>query len=189
MTDLQLTIKNLRDNVTRYDKPERYYRGDHDLSFATEKFENAFGSLFREFALNLCPAIVDAVRDKLKVTGFSVGTRTLLSASSPYGDETPISDLQAAIDSIWSSCRLDLAAEEIHLEALKTGDAYAIVWPGENGGVTIYPQRAAACTVIYDEEVPGLMRFAPKYWRTSDCRVHLNLLYRDRIEKYVSRAK
>src|SRR6478672_103157 len=72
MTDLELAIQNLRANAQRYDKPERYYRGDHDLSFATEKFENAFGSLFRQFALNLCPAIIDAVRDKLKIEGFSV---------------------------------------------------------------------------------------------------------------------
>jgi hypothetical protein len=72
LTDLEQAIKNLRASALRYDKPERYYRGDHDLAFATAKFENAFGSLFREFALNLCPAICDAVRDKLKVTGFSI---------------------------------------------------------------------------------------------------------------------
>ena len=53
MTDLELAIFNLRAAAARYDKPDRYYRGDHDLAFATEKFEDAFGDLFREFALNL----------------------------------------------------------------------------------------------------------------------------------------
>jgi hypothetical protein len=214
MTDLELAIQNLRANAARYDKPERYYRGDHDLSFATEKFENAFGSLFREFALNLCPAIVDAVRDKLKITGFSIGPQASLPASVvPDADNTiansnstfdprptktvspspPLpasaSALHAALDSIWFANRLDLTAEEIHLEALKLGDAYAIVWPDSSGGVTIYPQRARSCTVIYDDEIPGQMRFAAKYWRDRDCLVRLNLLYPDRIEKYISRNK
>src|SRR5688572_8691543 len=69
--DIEQAITNLRLSTTRYAKPERYYNGDHDLAFATEKFQNTFGTLFREFALNLCPVICDAVRDKLRVTGFS----------------------------------------------------------------------------------------------------------------------
>jgi len=65
-------IEQFRASAARYAKTERYYRGDHDLAFATEKFASTFGALFREFAMNLCPAICDAVRDKLRVTGFSV---------------------------------------------------------------------------------------------------------------------
>ena len=71
---IEQAITNLRTNSARYAKTERYYNGDHDLAFATEKFQNTFGTLFREFALNLCPVICDAVRDKLRVTGFSVGS-------------------------------------------------------------------------------------------------------------------
>lgn len=70
--DIEQVIDIFRRRSSHYAKNERYYRGDHDLAFATEKFANAFGSLFREFALNLCPAICDAVRDKLRITGFSV---------------------------------------------------------------------------------------------------------------------
>src|SRR5438477_722440 len=71
-TDLQQALDNFRLQATRYAKYQRYYDGKHDLAFATEKFQNTFGSLFREFALNLCPVICDAVRDKLRVTGFSI---------------------------------------------------------------------------------------------------------------------
>jgi hypothetical protein len=46
--------------------------------------ENAFGSLFREFALNLCPAVVDAVREKLKITSFSAGPPAVLPASAAH---------------------------------------------------------------------------------------------------------
>ena len=56
---IEQALSNLRRNQTRYEKAERYYDGDHDLAFATEKFQNTFGTLFREFALNLCPVICD----------------------------------------------------------------------------------------------------------------------------------
>ena len=54
---IEQAIDNFRNNARRYDKTERYYRGDHNLAFASEKFQNTFGTLFREFALNLCPVI------------------------------------------------------------------------------------------------------------------------------------
>ena len=50
---IEQAITNLRANSARYAKAERYYNGDHDLKFAAEKFQNTFGTLFREFALNL----------------------------------------------------------------------------------------------------------------------------------------
>ncbi|MBV9242065.1 MAG: hypothetical protein JO314_08650, partial [Acidobacteria bacterium] len=43
--DLQTALDNFRCNATRYAKYDRYYNGDHDLAFATEKFQNTFGSL------------------------------------------------------------------------------------------------------------------------------------------------
>ena len=72
----------------RYGKAERYYDGEHDLAFATEKFQNTFGTLFREFALNLCPVICDAVRDKMRIVGFSVEDGAAVS-SSPHVSKGP----------------------------------------------------------------------------------------------------
>ncbi len=43
--DIELAIDNFRKLSGKYSRAEQYYRGDHDLSFATEKFQNAFGSL------------------------------------------------------------------------------------------------------------------------------------------------
>src|SRR5436190_22607262 len=82
-----------------------------------------------------------------------------------------------------------LTAEELHLEALKLGDSYAIVWPDIDGQACIYPQRASQCTIAYDEQIPGRMKWAAKYWRTSDDCIRFELLYPDRIEYYISRSK
>lgn len=171
-------IGDLRLRADRYRRAERYYEGRHDLAFATDKFISTFGTLFREFALNLCPAICDAVRDKLRITGFSTD-----STAEATGD---LSATAAHIRRIWNANGMRHRAGEVHKEALKCGDGYAIVWPDERGRATIYPNRAANCTVVYDDERPGRVLRAAKYWRTAEKRIRLNLFYPDRIEKYMT---
>ncbi len=171
-TDIDKIIKQLRKKQEEYKKSCSYYDGDHDLAFASEKFKNAFGELFREFALNLCPAVVDALRDKLKITKFTVE-----EGSEKIADEAW---------KIWQQNRMGRRAGEIHKEAIKTGDAYAIAWVDGQNRVTIYPQKGASCTVVYDEETPGKIVLAGKYWTALDKKIRLNLYYPDRTEKYIS---
>lgn len=171
-TNIEKVIENLRLNIRRYDRLERYYIGEHELSFATEKFVNAFGSQFREFAMNLCPAVCDAVKDKLKITGFAV--------------EAGKSDAGSHASRIWHENRMDLRSGEVHKEALKNGDAYAIVWPDAKGRAKIYPNNAANIAVEYDEEIPCRIVSAAKFWRTADKHTRINLYFPDRIEKYIT---
>src|SRR5438445_5003940 len=103
--DIEQALTNFRVSAGRYAKAERYYNGDHDLAFATEKFQNTFGTLFREFALNLCPVICDAVRDKLRVTGFSVDDAGAVSSGqsgvSDRNSENSVDFVNSATRSIW----------------------------------------------------------------------------------------
>jgi hypothetical protein len=179
MKDLEQAIEKLRMQAGRYRRARRYYAGLHDLSFATEKFANTFGEMFREFALNLCPAVVDATRDKLKITGFGV-------AEIRNGS---VDTLQAEIQRIWTANKMAIRAGEVHKEALRCGDAYVIVWPGSNGEVQIFPNSADTMTVHYDEETPGRIVWAAKHWRAADGRTRLNLYFPDRIVKYISKDK
>ncbi len=179
--DLEISIELLRENSIRYQRSERYYRGDHDLAFATDKFANAFGAQFREFALNLCPAICDAVRDKLKIEGFSVET---ISKESQLN----AAEIEDTATAIWQRNRMAVRAGELHKEALKNGDAYAIVWPDADGHAVIYPNKAANCAVRYDEESPGKILSASKYWQTADKYTRLNIYYTDRIERFITKS-
>ena len=172
MKDIEEAVEAFRVNAARYARAERYYNGEHDLKFATEKFENTFGELFREFALNLCPVVCDAVKDKLRVKGFS-------TESGETGQD-------AAARAVWRRNRMGVRAGEVHKESLKCGDAYMIVWPDEAGKAVIYPNRAASLAVKYDGEAPGRVLRAAKYWR-DDKHIRLNVFYPDRIERYVSR--
>lgn len=171
--DLNCAIKQLRENWRRYERYIRYYDGEHNLVFATEKFKNAFGELFHEFAMNMCTAVCDAVKEKLIVTEFR----------TEKGGEN---SAQAAWD-LWQANRMEIRSGEVHREAVRCGDAYAIVWPDETGRVTIYPQRAMNCTVRYDDEKPGKIVWSAKYWKTADNRLRMNMYYPDRIERYQSK--
>src|SRR5688572_24702688 len=197
---LEQAIEQLRLTAGRYRRAKRYYAGLHDLSFATEKFANTFGEMFREFALNLCPAVVDATRDKLKIRGFGLQSYALTResdsgggsrsgrAGSNSGGFTP-EGVTLTVDRIWNSNKMAIRAGEVHKEALRCGDAYLIVWPGADGTVQIVPNPADTMAVHYDEEVPGRIVWAAKHWRTVDKRTRLNLYFADRIEKYVSKDR
>src|SRR5688500_4182343 len=74
-----------------------YYEGDHRLAFASEKFRVAFGTLFKEFADNWCPLVVDAVVERLQVVGFR------------FDPEDPSGDMEAW--RIWQTNGLDADSE------------------------------------------------------------------------------
>lgn len=84
---------------------------------------------------------------------------------------------------------MHLRSGQLHKEALINGDAYIIVWPDASGRAAMYPNRAASCVVFYDEEVPGKIVRAAKYWLTHDNRTRLNIFYPDRIERYISQKQ
>ncbi len=188
---IEQALEQFRTNTQRYSKSERYYRGEHNLSFASEKFQNTFGSLFREFAMNLCPAICDAVKDKLKITGFGVEDDGVQSDAFTRDKNRTAKavTLNDEVMRIWQNNRMATRSGEVHKEALKNGDAYAIVWPNADGEVMIYPNKAANIAVAYDEESPGKILWAAKYWRPADKHTRLNLFYSDRIEKYITAKK
>ena len=101
-TDIVRATERFREKAVDYDKAERYYKGDHDLAYATVKFQNAFGSLFKTFAMNLCPAICDAVRDKLVITEFGVEKGGKVDAAKEAWK-------------IWTANRMPLRAGEVQV--------------------------------------------------------------------------
>lgn len=94
-------------------KATRYYDGDHDLAFASEKFLEAFGGLFRAFADNWCPLVIGAVEERLGVVGFRVN---------------PNGDADDAAHEIWQRNEMDLQSQIGHTEGLVQGAHYATAW-------------------------------------------------------------
>ena len=177
--DLNRAISEIKKRQAAYKKYRDYYNGEQALQYATEKFSNAFGDLFRAFADNLCPNVVDTLVDRLKVTGFGFPKTTKV----PEPDQEI---LLTEADRIWTMNRMDRRSGEIHNEAALTGDAYVIAWPNAKGDPIIYPNKADRMTISYSEDEPGGVEWAAKMWALPDRRNRVNLYYPDRIEKYVS---
>lgn len=192
MSDVQAALDDFAAHQPQYTKYHAYYNGEHPLMFATDKFRNAFGPLFQAFADNLCRTVVDAVADRLQITGFVPQADPTAPPPPParvpgMRAAPPPDPAAVAAWGLWQTNRMQRRAGEAHLEALTTGDSYVIVWPDAAGAPTIYPQRAAAMALAYDEETPGVVVWAAKTWITGTGTIRLTLYYPDRLEKYETR--
>jgi hypothetical protein len=176
--DLQEIIRRgLRDSGSRQAKCSklgRYYVGDHDLAFATQKFRNFLGNLFHTCSDNLVPAVMNGFADNLGIENFMV----------EEGD-TKVSD---AARRIRQANFMEQGAGDVHREFVLSGDTYVIVSVDSKGGPTIYPNRSSEFTVIYDNEMPGQINAAMKVWAAAARRTRPNVFLPDRIEKYEAAA-
>lgn len=160
----------------RYILHRNYYDGLHRLLFADQRFKTTFGDLFEAFADNLCPAVVDAVVDRLVLQGFD-GTDgeavlELFPAQSPSGQAR----------------RFRRLVSEVHLDAVRLGDEFVMVWPDVAGQPVFWPQLSETIAIEYDTLVPGKIKRAAKVWLpTGTKRWRVNLYYPDRIERFISR--
>src|SRR5690606_2130638 len=149
-------------------------RGDHPMAFATQKFRSAFGSTLESFAYNRMPMIVDALADRMQITGFG---------------STP-NDLAEEWIEIWDANNMDVRSGQIEREKFTTGDAYLIVeQEPRTGDVLLWPQPANLVRVHRADDRPGHIDYATKRWIDEDGFERLTLYYEDRIEKYRSRQR
>lgn len=172
--DIKWAVKEVKRRAKSIRLYQQYYDGEHRRAFGTEKWESAFGQVFREFRDNLCPAVVDSKSDRLVVSGFT---------TNPDSANDKVRD-------IWQVNRMDRRSGEVHTSALRDGDAFVIVWPGKDGQPVFYPQRAERMCARWSEDQPGLLELAAKIWPVEQyeerSKWRLNLYYPDRIERYIT---
>lgn len=198
-----LHMWSLDRRLMAYRKFFNYYMGDHDLAFATEKFRNTFGNIFKEFAENVCAPVVDALSDRLVVRGFKsseaemqieevpsnvptqpeVGPgpgRKKVTQVDPQGDR--------ALD-IWHANNMDERSTEVHTEALMMGDGYVIVWPNDDMEPEIWPQYANECIVQYDpNNHKRIIRGAKVWWDYLEGKWFLNIYTENAINKWMQKG-
>lgn len=61
-------VQKRREKATRY---RDYYQGEQDLMIALNRVQTIFANRFKDFRFNLCSVVVDALADRLQVSGFS----------------------------------------------------------------------------------------------------------------------
>lgn len=91
---------------------DAYYEGDHPLVYASEQFRLAFGDLYDAFADNWMRLVVDAVRERLTPTGFSLGEGKVADVAWRW----------------WQQSQMDAKFQVGLTEGLKAGEFSVSVW-------------------------------------------------------------
>lgn len=169
--DIRLALDYILTKKDGYNRAETYYEGTQPEVFLNQRWFKLFQKNQSDFRFNFSKTVVDAVLNRLEIDQ--------VETSSPQADEYMANLLEQA------DIKLDI--NEIHRNTLIYGDSYAIVWPDENGKLAIDYNSPLTTVVVYDQENPRKKLFAAKMWQYADYdtkRIHLNLYYPDRIEKY-----
>jgi Phage portal protein, SPP1 Gp6-like len=150
-----------------------YYEGEQRLAYSSDRWRRAFGGLFRDFADNWCSLVVDAVEERLNVTGFRFGNDS--------GD--------ADAWHIWQHNNLDADSQIAHTDSLVYGESYALVWADANGRAKIDVESPEQTIVTY---APGSRRQRSaglKRWQHDEDHVYATLYMPDALWKFVARSK
>lgn len=159
-----------------------FYAGRHDVELTARQQEilNLTTAQIESLG-NYCELAVDALAERLDVERFD--------AASP-----------ATVDTVtrwWHDEDMSATQDDVHLSALRDGDAYLLVeYDSETQRPRFYHELADDGTngsrVVYTEE-RHIPRFAYKRWRIESGedagRLRLNLYYSDRFEPYITSAR
>lgn len=149
-----------------------YYEGEQRLIYSTEKWRRAFGGLFNKFSDNWCALVVDAVEERLDVTGFR------------FGDDSGDKDAWE----IWQRNGLDADSQIAHTDALIYGLSYVLVGPDRDGKAKVDVESPEQTIVEY---VPGSRReraAGMKRWQAGADWVFATLYMPDAIWKFQAKG-
>lgn len=126
----------------------------HSAAVVNNEARQAFNTMSRLAVTNMLAPIVKAPAKKLRVEGFQ------------FGESSVDTDKEAW--AIWQRNYLDADTPAAHLTAVKTGQAFGLVWPDENGMATITMEDPSQCIVSYEAGSRRLRRSALKRWVDED---------------------
>jgi len=163
---------------SEYTAYREYYDGDHDTQLTARQRKYLQIKIGEQFNDNHCPTVVDALAERLTVTGFEA-----------EGQDEALWDW-------WEQNRMDGTQRIVHLAAVRDGDSYLIVeWDNDDGSPVFIPELAYdgidGVKVHYSKIQRDVIEFASKRWRIEQGegtgkQRRLNLYFPDRIEKYIS---
>jgi len=110
--------KRLTTERERFDRLEKYARGDHPLPYGNRKMREAYKRLQRQSRSNYVGLVAETLLERIKVTGFRAGG----AASDAIDDKAW---------GWWQANKMDSNAGLVHRAAVVMSRAYVIV--GDNG--------------------------------------------------------
>lgn len=146
-----------------------YFEGRQVAAFLSPKSQEALGNKLRVLGVNFPRLLVNAVAERMQVTGFRA-----------IGDEKADAELWR----IWQANDLDSQAHLAHVDSLAYGRSFVVVWAGDKDPlVTVESAKQMAVEV---DPATGTVRAAVKRW--TDGSKHYAVVYEaDRITKYAGK--
>lgn len=162
------------DRLENYRRAGDYYDGNHRVQL-TSREKQFLQSSGIPYAENFCETIVDSKSGALRVRGFNSDDDGLIEFSKK----------------LWSENRMDAGQKRVHRGAVKLGDYFVIVEPGDPP--KLCPNHPANVKVVYDSDEP---LYAVKVWNTSrpsasnpDGTIkRMNIYWPDSISKWYSES-
>ncbi|CAD7698892.1 unnamed protein product [Ostreobium quekettii] len=168
----------------------RYYEGLQDtfLTARLKEFLNAKDD--HEFNLNVCRTVIEAVEERLIVTG--------VSTNEPEEGKRPVA---VWADGLWDQSRCALLQQSIYEGALRDGEYFVLVdWDSENQRPRFTPHQrfvdstaqgdGFGCKAHYpDDDTNQPLQYISKRWiekldTQGKTRSRMTLYFPDRVEKY-----
>jgi hypothetical protein len=147
-------LQALTEESVKMDLHREYFDGEQPLTYSTQIFHEVFGDAFEGFSDNWCKVVVNAVNDRLKLLGFNL--------EDDDGFERA--------NQLWTAMKLNDIDEQqidLHEGVLVEGQAYMIVWPGEEEGtVQLDWQPGQLVRIFYDPDNRRKPLWAVKRWAT-----------------------
>lgn len=163
--DVSWALADILHRLPHYGKAVDYYEGRHNLAFASERFVNAFGRLFQEFADNVCDDVVDEPVDRLQIERFTIAGDEP-DTQAPADQAAPQSHASALLEDIWATTKGAARAGTVHLNAFRQGDGFLIVQTDPEGQVRFYVQKPEQMAVRYSSAYPDELDLAAKVWKS-----------------------
>jgi len=213
--DLRVAIEEMNGACDAYDVAESMFNGKRAERYASTRLRRVVEATGLDFSFRFASIPVTAVSNRLKIAGITADTTEataawdtvwkanklkleyphILSRSLEYGDgyvmvwPRPAEDL-AADDTTDDEDTDELAVDDdedfddqLHDD---TPPAFDVVAPED---VEVYWNDPRTCRVFYDPERPTRKAFVARRWTLpSHKRVRIDLLYRNRIVRYIGPA-
>lgn len=166
LDQLKSLLGKLDEPLGRYATLDRYYAGDGPLTFVSPEVRAALANRITRLSVNIPRVLVDAVAERLRITGF---------VGSP---DDPL------LWSDWLYSDMDQLSGVAHREALTLGDSFVIVWANRHGDPRVTVESARQVAVATD---PGSRHItaAVKRWEAGG-ESHAVLYEPDRITRWTS---
>ncbi len=145
---LSKLLQGLDESAPRRATLEAYSRGEQPLAFLAPEAKQAIGGRFARMSTNVCRIAVNALSERLRVSGFRSAS---VDVKSLWAD--------------WLRCDMDQLAPLGHREALTLGEGYVIVWADAQGRPQVSIESPAQVAVIRDP-ASRVVVAAVKRWNT-----------------------